>query len=123
MDGLLNLIPKERLAYELIGVFLPTIIAFLAYLKVEKDKILLKIEDEVDDVFGDLAEAVTLLVEAQEYMEDAVEFIVESLKPESEGGRVLTETERVEALAQVEKALAAAKGSVAKIREAFVIGD
>jgi hypothetical protein len=123
MEGLLSLIPKDRLLYELIGVLLPTIVAFLLYLKQEKDQLIAKIEDEVDDVFGDLTESLKLLVDAQQYIEDAVEFVVESLQPESEEGRVLSEAEKTEALAQVEKALVAAKGAIAKLRESIVIGD
>jgi lipoate-protein ligase A len=123
MESLLNLIPKENLVYAVIAIFLPAIAGFLAYLKVEKDKIVDFVVDEVDDVIADLNEAKTHMVNSLEYAEDAIEGILEALAPESLGGNVLTKEEKDEAFAMANRALTELKNAKNKLSESIRFND
>jgi lipoate-protein ligase A len=123
MESLLGLIPQDKLIYAVIAIFLPAIAGFLAYLKVEKDKIVDFVVDEVDDVIADLNEAKTHMVNSLEYAEDAIEGILEALAPESLGGNVLTKEEKDEAFAMANRALTELKNAKNKLSESIRFND
>lgn len=123
MESLLSLIPQDKLIYAVVAIFLPTIAGFLLYLKTQKDEILGFIIDEIDDVFADLNEAKTHVVNSFDLIEDAIEGLLEGLGPDSLGGNVLTKEEKDDALAMANKALTELKNAKNKLSESIRFND
>jgi len=94
MENLLNHIPSDQLLYAALGVFLPSIISLVAYVKQQKEEVLVKLSNVRIHV-----------AEALEYTEDAVEGILDGLAPYSQGGNELTHEEKAESLEMAKKAL------------------
>lgn len=95
---MLEFLPTKDIFFAVLEVFLPSIIALLLFLKIQKDEVL-----------ADLNEAKSHMADALELLEDCIELTLEALSSESAEGRVLTDEEKEESLAVAAKALASLK--------------